>query len=157
MKGRTAGFAGAGDRARVCLCLRVCKNHSLRGVSEGTWCRGSEAYFRSWAVFDGGDLFSAGLYMVAPRLAEGALRNVADLSKKTGLERARSERDMGEGFRGQKRLEASVIRIIAMFLVLVSASPVFARRPHIQIQPRNEWHSSLLCLNLENSSNPNPN
>lgn len=30
-----------------------------------------------------------------------------------------------EGFRGQRSLEASVIRIIAMFLVLVSASPLW--------------------------------
>lgn len=36
-----------------------------------------------------------------------------------------SERERyGEGFWGQRRLEASVIRIIAMFLVPVSASPV---------------------------------
>lgn len=39
--------------------------------------------------------------MVAPRLAEGALRNVADLSKKTGLEQARRER-YGGGILGSE-------------------------------------------------------
>lgn len=67
LKGRTAGFVrGAG----VGLL-----NHSLHSVSEGLstapWRLGSEACFKSWAVFDRGDLFSVGLYMVAPCLAEG--------------------------------------------------------------------------------------
>lgn len=77
----------------VCVFVFACvhKSQPPRRL-RGPWCRSLEAYFRSWAVFDGGDLFSVGLYMVAPRLAEGALRNVADLSKKTGLERARRER-----------------------------------------------------------------
>lgn len=43
-------------------------NHSLRGFSEGLstapWHLGSEACFKGWAVFDRGDLFSVGLYMV---------------------------------------------------------------------------------------------
>lgn len=65
LKGRTAGFVGGGGLL----------NHSLHSVSEGLrtapWRLGSEACFKSWAVFDRGDLFSVGLYMVAPCLAEG--------------------------------------------------------------------------------------
>lgn len=75
-------------------------NHSLHSVSEGLstapWRPGSEACFKSWAVFDRGDLFSVGLYMVAPCLAEGALCNVTDLSKKK-KDRKR-ERDTGRDF-----------------------------------------------------------
>lgn len=66
LKGRTAGFVAGGWGLL---------NHSLHSVSEGfstaPWCLGSEACFKSWAVFDRGDLFSVGLYMVAPCLAEG--------------------------------------------------------------------------------------
>lgn len=36
---------------------------------------------KSQAAFDRGDLFSVGLYMAAPHLAEGALRKVTDLTK----------------------------------------------------------------------------
>lgn len=96
-------------------------NHSLHSVSEGLrtapWRLGSEACFKSWAVFDRGDLFSVGLYMVAPCLAEGpcAMWQISAKKKK-------ESKRYREGFWGQRSLEASVIRIIAMFLVLVSAS-----------------------------------
>lgn len=50
-------------------------NHSLHSVSEGLstapWRLSSEACFKSRAVFDRRDLFSVGLYMLAPCLAEG--------------------------------------------------------------------------------------
>lgn len=77
-------------------------NHSLHSVSEGLstapWRPGSEACFKSWAVFDRGDLFSVGLYMVAPCLAEGALCNVTDLSKKKKKKDRKRERDTGRDF-----------------------------------------------------------
>lgn len=88
LKVRTGWLAGIeGEDSRICrgtglcefACLCVCVvcvlNHSLHSISEGLspvpWCLGSEACFKSWAVFDRGDLFSVGLYMVAPWLAEG--------------------------------------------------------------------------------------
>lgn len=59
----------------VCVCVVCVLTHSVHSISEGLspvpWCLGSEDCFKSWAVFDRGDLFSVGLYMVAPRLAEG--------------------------------------------------------------------------------------
>lgn len=93
-----AGFAGARDRARTCLCLRVCEKSQPPQRLRGPRCRGSEAYFRSWAVFDGGDLFSVGLYMVAPRLAEGgpALCGRSQQGDRDSSEGR--ERDKGEGF-----------------------------------------------------------
>lgn len=70
LKGRTAGFARVDWGG-----LGGSLNHSVHSVSEGLsaapWRLGSEACFKSWAVFDRGDLFSVGLYMVAPCLAEG--------------------------------------------------------------------------------------
>lgn len=145
-----------------------CENHRIRGVSEGRsrlrhGACAQRPTLKAGLCLIKGICFSVGLYMVAPRLAEGpcAMWQISaedgDASGRARRGRERERYGTGEGFWGQERLEASVIRIIAVFLVLVSASPVFARRPHIQIQARSEWHSSLLCLNLANSSNPNLN
>lgn len=78
----------------VCVCVCVCAKITASAASRRAHGAGARRSTLEAGLFDGGDLFSVGLYMVAPRLAEGALRNVADLSKKTGLERARREREI---------------------------------------------------------------
>lgn len=59
--------------------------------------------------------------MAAPHPGEEAPHKVTDLSK------GQKGRQIQGGLWGQRSLEASVIRIIAMFLVPISSSPLSLR------------------------------
>lgn len=78
-------------------------------------------------MFDRGDLFSVGLYMVIWLFSAWLMGPVqCDRSQQKNKKGGVGERKgCGQGFGGQRSLEASVIRIIAIFLVLVEASPIW--------------------------------
>lgn len=111
---RTFGGEGGGTKSQP--------SQRLGGPRRRAVMPGLRPRSKSQAAFDGGDLFSVGLYMAAPHPGEEALPKVTDLSK--GQEEG--DRYRG-GFWGQRSLEASVIRIIAMFLVPISSSPLSLR------------------------------
>lgn len=152
LKGRTAGWGGVrwGEGGGVAKSQRP---QRLWGPQRRTMAPGLRGLaLKSWAVFDRGDLFSVGLYMVAPCLAEGprAMWQISAKDRKREREREIQGRDLGsEKPRSISNQDNCHVPGAGFSL------PSLALQPRIQIRALRKSHSllkDLLCLIWLNST-----